>query len=523
MAKIIIQSSEDKLNGIHYEVDTNQQPLGVGGMGQVFKGTRIDSRTGVARDVAIKFLFDDLSAGAIERAQREASIRISNENLIEMFGFITVEEPVGNGGVCKRYHVVSELLNGVMLQDLLEGNIVDKQGQEVPYASQLYELAQNDRTKFALDISINVLSGIMALHDKGYIHRDIDPSNIFVTSDGKIKIIDFGIAKQINTLGTQDRQLTTAGQFMGKAAYAAPELVVGDVVHQNATTDIYAIGIMLFQLLTGRTPFEGATHEVLDMQLHKSIPLKDIQNKELRKIIQKATAKKQSDRYQSAAEFRVALENIARNPDQKPKLNFALIGSAAAAVVAVIIGVSIMAGGDSSDEQAENATPIEEIAAIEPATPAKPYSINDPVTKDNAQEAVEKIMSDETIGFDQANNALQQVIALGGPTASEAAWISGRLYAADDKALPGKSYSEPASPQKAFEMNSLALQLDSTNVRALFEMGQAYHAGESRTGGMVVRDLDKAAYFYNKCIDQARKNGDMEFINKATIRLEQIK
>lgn len=54
-------------------------------------------------------------------------------------------------------------------------------------------------------------------------------------------------------------------------------------------------------------------------------------------------------------------------------------------------------------------------------------------------------------------------------------------------------------------------------------MGQAYHAGESRTGGMVVRDLDKAAYFYNKCIDQARKNGDMEFINKATIRLEQIK
>ena len=77
MAKIIIQSSEDKLNGIHYEVDTNQQPLGVGGMGQVFKGTRIDSRTGVARDVAIKFLFDDLSAGAIERAQREASIRIN--------------------------------------------------------------------------------------------------------------------------------------------------------------------------------------------------------------------------------------------------------------------------------------------------------------------------------------------------------------------------------------------------------------------------------------------------------------
>ena len=108
----------------------------------------------------------------------------------------------------------------------------------------------------------------MALHDKGYIHRDLDPSNIMITSDRKIKIIDYGIAKQLSTLTTQDQQLTTAGQFMGKATYASPELVVGDVVHQNETTDIYAIGIMLFQFIVGHVPFEGATHEVLEMQLH---------------------------------------------------------------------------------------------------------------------------------------------------------------------------------------------------------------------------------------------------------------
>ena len=69
-----------------------------------------------------------------------------------------------------------------------------------------------------------------------------------ITSDRKIKIIDYGIAKQLSTLTTQDQQLTTAGQFMGKATYASPELVVGDVVHQNETTDIYAIGIMLYHL-----------------------------------------------------------------------------------------------------------------------------------------------------------------------------------------------------------------------------------------------------------------------------------
>lgn len=95
------------------------------------------------------------------------------------------------------------------------------------------------------------------MHDKGYIHRDLDPSNIMITSDRKIKIIDYGIAKQLSTLTTQDQQLTTAGQFMGKATYASPELVVGDVVHQNETTDIYDIGIMLFQFIVGHVPLRG--------------------------------------------------------------------------------------------------------------------------------------------------------------------------------------------------------------------------------------------------------------------------
>lgn len=237
-------------------------------MGQVFRGTRIDAQ-GVRMEVAIKFLFDDLPQHVIERARREASIQIHNENLVEMFGFIQIDEILAPGVVHQRYHVVSELLSGVMLYDLLKGKTCDSSGVEIPFAQDLYRLYKEDAYAFALYIVKNVLSGVMALHDKGYIHRDIDPSNIMITADGKVKIIDYGIAKQLSTLNTQDQMLTTAGQFMGKATYAAPELVVGDVVHQNKTTDIYAVGILLFQLLTGHLPFDGATHEVLDMQLHK--------------------------------------------------------------------------------------------------------------------------------------------------------------------------------------------------------------------------------------------------------------
>lgn len=271
-------------------------PLGVGGMGQVLKGTRIDA-SGNRLDVAIKFLFDDLPDQVIDRARREASIQIHNENLLEMYEFIQLDEVSSNGTVHKRYHVVSELLHGVILYDFLKGKTTDCRGVRLPYIERLYHDYTANNIRFSLFIVRNVLSGIMALHDKGYIHRDIDPSNIFLTEDGKIKIIDFGIAKQIASLNTQDQSHTTTGQFMGKAPYAAPELVTGDVQHQDKTTDIYAIGILLFQLVTGHLPFEGATHEVADMQLNKRMPLQELPSRQLKKIVGKATQKKQTNRY----------------------------------------------------------------------------------------------------------------------------------------------------------------------------------------------------------------------------------
>lgn len=332
-----LQGEEEKRLGFYYEFDMDSQPIGEGGMGKVYKGFRVNEATGVRMAVAIKAMFDDLPLEVYERARREASIQLHNDNLIEMLGFVADSEINALGESRIHYHVISEFLNGVVLSDLLYGKLTDKDGIEIPFARQLYNQYTTNREKVAVHITKCILSGIMALHDKGYIHRDIDPSNIMVTKEGNIKLIDFGIAKLLNTLGSHDKAVTATGKFIGKAEYASPELVLGDVHHQGYTTDIYAIGILFYQLLAGRLPFTGSKYEVLQQQLKGKIPVGAIEPRRYRKIIKKATAKRQSDRYVSAAEFRVALDkddSILRRPDYLPKL-------AAAFALAALIGGGI--------------------------------------------------------------------------------------------------------------------------------------------------------------------------------------
>lgn len=289
-----------------YEVDLSQPPIGEGGTGRVYVGTMI-SPTGEHREVAVKFLYEDLPATMVERARREASIRIKNDNLIEMIDFITTEDPQTDGTSVTRIHVISELLNGVMLRDLLNGEVTDKNGQTVEYAAEMYRLYQKEPKRFALEICRRILSALLALHDYGYIHRDIDPSNIMLTHDGKIKLIDLGIAHPI---GHGDSSTTSVGTFVGKALYAAPELVLGDIEHQDSTTDIYAVGILLFQLITGHLPFTGPLAEVMKKQQKDPLPLKTVKHVGIRTIIDRATKKDQSERYGSASEFRIALDKI---------------------------------------------------------------------------------------------------------------------------------------------------------------------------------------------------------------------
>ena len=336
MSIVRLQGEAEKQKHIYFEVDASKPAIGEGGMGKVMRGVCVNTDTNVTRPVAIKFLYDDLPAHAIERARREASIQLRNDNLVEMIGFVETESYHGNK-LQKHYHVVSELLTGVSLSDLLESKCTDVHGKEIPFAKKMLKDYQTDPVHFAKNIGINVLSGLMALHDAGYIHRDIDPSNIMLTEDGHIKLIDFGICKQVNKLTTHDRGLTTTGVFMGKAEYAAPELVLGDLRSQNQTTDIYAIGILLYQCIVGHVPFEGPSHQVLDKQLHKKMPLSTVKDKKLRKIIEIATEKNQSVRYQTAAQMRVAIENIdGKKKAMKLSTKLSIVGVAVVVVVAIL-------------------------------------------------------------------------------------------------------------------------------------------------------------------------------------------
>ena len=136
MAIVRLQGQKEKAEGVYYEVDSSSVPIGEGGMGKVYQGKSVNTRTGVTRPVAIKFLFMDLPEQAIERARREAGIHLRNDNLIEMLGFIETDED-RDGKIIKHYHVVSELLHGVSLSDIIQGKCADPNGNEIPYARKL--------------------------------------------------------------------------------------------------------------------------------------------------------------------------------------------------------------------------------------------------------------------------------------------------------------------------------------------------------------------------------------------------
>lgn len=531
MPLIYIQGEEEKQRRIHYEVDPSLPSLGEGGMGQVLKGVQVNEANGVRRDVAIKFLFEDLPAHAIERARREASIQISNENLVEMFGFIEVVENPESARPIKRFHVVSELLQGVMLFDLLNGKTTDKNGQEVPFAQELYQKYQSDRFGFAVFIVKNILSGLMALHDKGYIHRDLDPSNIMITTDRKVKIIDFGIAKRLDNLNTQDQQLTSTGQFIGKAAYAAPELVLGDVHNQDKTTDIYAVGIMLFQFITGTLPFEGTMAELIKKQLNEKIPLKLIPYKAVRNIVAKATAKKQADRYQSAAEMRVDLEHLSK-ADAVPTATSAgqvvasladvksgkgkMIGIAAGAVVVLGIILAFVLGGSSEPKPEPVEDQKTEVVAEKTPDAGKMVAdavkqLNDPTTVvDGIKQLTE--VADKYGNQKEAADGIALLAALTQPNDVE--YNSQEILRL--RAVTAEIITRDID--KAHAYAEQAVKANPESYKALYELAIDYSCGGSRMNGEP--DFSKAQDLFAKGLEYAKKKGDQEYIDLFTERID---
>lgn len=552
MAIIRLQGAQDAALGVYYEIDSTQEPIGKGGMGIVYRGVRVE-KSGVRRDAAVKFLYDDLPANAINRAYREASIQIRNENLIEMFGFIEVNDQGPNGTVVSHYHVASELLDGIMLYDLLDGNLTDKNGEEPQVVVDLYKKMTEDRPHFALYIIKNVLSGLIALHDAGYVHRDIDPSNVMITRDGKVKLIDFGIAKNLKEK-SDDAHLTKSGQYMGKPAFSAPELALGDVAHQNPTTDLYAVGIMLFQLVTGHLPFIGSDAEVLNNQIRGKMPLNEIAERPIRKIIEKATSKKQNERYTSASEFRVAIEQIEKKDFSKSvTLSERITHTATDAistsakskkpifiVAAVVVIVAVISLLFVSNQKKEKEMQIieqqeQEIAALKNA-------LSDSIADDSSLSPIYNEIADmnvNTIGMlmAQAKETLSTDAAKGisqlkrianlkyRNCSSEAAYILGRLHYSknlpDDLAVvkANSNISDDLSLMAYYD--SLAVDIDPNNYKALYERSADLTLPDMERGA--VQNQPLALEYASKAANIAVRQGDYAFAEKANKLVSRLK
>lgn len=368
MAICRLQGFEEKQKGIYYEYDSGISPLGEGAMGRVYKGYRVEENTGSRVPVAIKAIYENIPDRVIERARREASVRIDSPFLLKMYGFIEMPtSSVINGQTIRitRYFVVMELLTGVTLYDLIQGVTCDGDGHTIQEIKKIHDEYVVNKYPTIQDLMSKVLCGVYALHAANYIHRDIDPSNIMITADGQVKLIDFGICKPIKTLGTVDSNLTATGVFMGKVNYAAPELVIGDVAHQNPSTDIYALGILLFQMCTGKLPFSGDDNDVLLCQMRKPLPLREIEQRSLRKIVNRATQKSQSQRYTSAGEMLEDLEKIDFSDNATNWYNYmAYILVALGLVVCAIYFIS-RSVEDSADDYLDTETVKEETVDAE--------------------------------------------------------------------------------------------------------------------------------------------------------------
>lgn len=504
MSVIRIDSGSFTSN-VYYEYDPSAIPLGCGGMGRVFKGRSFDKKSGITRDVAIKCLYEDLPDHVIARARREASIRLRNDSLIEMIDFIECAGDGSNGSTQKTYYVVSEYIDGVSLDEFLDGKLKNKDGVVSAEIESLYALYKKDSCDFAIKVVNKVLAGMMALHDANYVHRDIDPSNIMIDVRGGIKLIDFGIAKKISTINTGDKQYTVNGQIIGKPFYAAPELVTGDVKNHNSTTDTYAIGILLFHLITGHVPFKGAIHEVIDKQLHSNVPLKEIQNRAVRAIIEKATNKRQTLRYRSAAEFRVALESVDLSRGNGGGRG-AKVAIACIAVLAIVGGAAfLLMKPDEKRAEVEEATEGQRYVVdsnedatstvgttSSPTPPKKPYTYSS---------AVAMLKSHDSAEVRKGLDAIQ-VLADDGD--NDAMLLRSRIYFQKGKSDVDlfdfgvviedirERLGIVANNREAHNQLVEYVKANDGDYRAWFELGRDYYAGQKR--GVERRDLSSAKY-----------------------------
>jgi adenylate cyclase len=275
----------------HYEII---ELLGRGGMGEVFRAR--DTR--LKRDVALKTLPEGMAANpkTVQRFQREAETvaELSHPNIVQIY---SVEEDAGV------HFLTMELIDGQGLDQIL--------------TSEGLPLAR------VFKIGIAIADALAAAHNKGIIHRDLKPANILITQDGQVKMLDFGLAKHLpketsSEDATVDLGLTREGAIQGTVPYMSPEQLRGQAV--DHCSDIFSLGILLFELTTGQRPFKGESHsDLMAAILRDPAPALGITKpdlpRHLSRIVAHCLEKDPTDRLQSALDIRNELRGLRREVD----------------------------------------------------------------------------------------------------------------------------------------------------------------------------------------------------------------
>ena len=271
----------------HYRIEAL---LGAGGMGEVYRAT--DVRLG--RAIALKILPSDVGAdhdsGArLERFQREAKAvaALNHPNIVTLFSVEDVD------GV---YFLTMELVDGRSLHELIppEGFPAER----------------------VIALGTSIAEAIAAAHATGLVHRDLKPANVMLTGDGRVKVLDFGLAKDLRPAGQDDTTTTSFGRtqigvVVGTPFYMSPEQISGADIDQR--TDVFSLGVILYEMLTGRRPFQGASTAALAASILRDSPpaiTKARVPSALVSAIERCLAKGVDDRLQSARLLADTLRDI---------------------------------------------------------------------------------------------------------------------------------------------------------------------------------------------------------------------
>jgi hypothetical protein len=263
-------------------------PLGAGGMGEVYRAR--DPRLG--RDVAIKVVLSSAADDPLvqERFEREARAvaALAHPNILALFDVGTTDEGIT--------FVVTELLQGETLRHRLAA------GAPLP-------------VRRALEYAAQVAQGLATAHERGIVHRDLKPENLFLTEDGRVKILDFGIAHWDQRGPDAASEMTVAatqpGAFIGTPAYVSPEQAEGGV--PTPRSDVFSLGIVLHEMLSGRNPFARRTaFETLTAIVREDPPPLDVAGLPtgVARLVERCLQKRSADRPGSAADLAFMLETL---------------------------------------------------------------------------------------------------------------------------------------------------------------------------------------------------------------------